>query len=58
MPCNTRIPIKPMKRGDAVVSKFTKAKGTVSGTNPFAVKYNYRGKLYNRFSNPNYWKRR
>jgi hypothetical protein len=57
MPTPTRVPMKPLKRGDAVVSKYTGAKGKVSGTSPFTVKYGYKGRVYNRFTNPNFWKR-
>jgi hypothetical protein len=47
-----------LKIGDKVTSKFTGAKGTVMGTQPFfVVKYDYKGKTYTYVTNPSFWQK-
>lgn len=48
-----------LKRGDRVFSRSTGARGIVTASgSSFAVKYGYKGKTYNRFSNPSFWRKR
>ena len=44
-------------KGTPVVSKFTKAKGTVVSTDPFAVKYKADSRDYVKLSNPKFWEK-
>jgi hypothetical protein len=43
--------------GSNVKARFTQAKGQVVSTKPFAVKYQYKGDKYVKFSNPKYWQK-